>query len=283
MSDDNPTPPPSEGAAPPPPPPSYGTPPPSYGTPPPPPPAYGAPAAGGSGYNGADAIKYGWAKFSKSPATLLVPTLLVAVVVIVLEVVGFVIMNATLLDTSCTVTSNENGINFDGCDGPGFFTRLFAYALIGLVVTAIANALGAGLVKSGLNVVDGKPVNAGDVISYATKPAVITTALILAVATSIGSFLCYVPGIAIGYLTMFSMFYVVDKEMAPMEAIQASFSLVTSHFGETIVFFLLSVVTIVVGAILCGVGLLAAIPVVIGAAAYTFRSLNNEPVTPAEA
>jgi uncharacterized membrane protein len=294
MSDDT-TPPqdPNQGATPPSPPPPPGgevppaapppSPPPPYeAAPPPPPPAYGAPPAAGGAYNAVDAIKYGWAKFAKSPSTLLVPTLLVAVAVIVLEAIGFVIMNATLLDTGdCTVTSTANGINLDDCGGPGFITRLFAYALVGLVVSMVASALSAGLIKSALNVADGKEVNAGDVISYATKPPVLTTAAILAVATAIGSFLCYLPGIVVSFLTVFSMFYVVDKQLAPVDAIKASISLVTSHIGETIVFYLLGIVVIIVGAILCGVGLLVAIPVVVAAAAYTFRILNNEPVTPA--
>jgi len=42
-----------------------------------------------------------------------------------------------------------------------------------------------------------------------------------------------------------------------------------------------TIVTIVVGVIACLVGILAAIPVVLAAAAYTFRVLHNEPVSPA--
>jgi uncharacterized membrane protein len=42
----------------------------------------------------------------------------------------------------------------------------------------------------------------------------------------------------------------------------------------------LGIICIVVGAILCLIGLLAAVPVVLAGAAYTFRMLNNEPVAP---
>jgi uncharacterized membrane protein len=279
MSDVNP---PSDGT--PPQPPGGATPPP-YGAPPPPPPPGGyAPVPTPGGYSGVDAIKYGWAKFSKSPATLLVPVLILAVVAIAVYVAGFLVMGATLLSTDdCTITSTETTFSIDDCGGPGFITTLFAYALVGLVASLIVSALSAGVIKSALNVVDGKPVNAGDVISYATKPAVLTTAAILAVATAIGSFLCYVPGIIISFLTVFAMFYVVDKEQAPVDAIKSSISLVTSNLGETIIFYLLAIVVVIIGAILCGIGLLAAIPVVLAGAAYTFRMLNNEPVTPAEA
>jgi uncharacterized membrane protein len=66
-----------------------------------------------------------------------------------------------------------------------------------------------------------------------------------------------------------------------MDAIKASYELVTKNLGDTIVWYLLSGLTIIAGAILCGVGLLVAVPVVLGGAAYTFRRLNNEPVSPA--
>ena len=54
----------------------------------------------------------------------------------------------------------------------------------------------------------------------------------------------------------------------------------TSHLGDTVVFYLLGSVAIIVGAILCLVGLLVAVPVLLIAAAYTFRRLNGQQVTP---
>jgi len=80
---------------------------------------------------------------------------------------------------------------------------------------------------------------------------------------------------------VFTMFYVVDKDMSGMDAVKASFSLTTSRLGDTVLFYVLGIVVFVIGAILCLVGLLAAVPVVLAAAAYTYRVLNNEPVSPA--
>ncbi|MFL6023835.1 MAG: hypothetical protein ACJ72O_10895 [Marmoricola sp.] len=284
MSDDIPTPPPSEGAAPPPGPPlpSYGStppPPPGYGAPPPPPSPYGAPPAGAGGYSGVDAIKYGWEKFSKKPGELLVPALIVIGSVVVLEIVLQVILRATLLSThDCTRTIF--GQSVESKCGPGFLVSIFGTALAGLVVSFVSQMLGAGLIKSALNVADGLPVNAGDVFGWATKPNVVTTAAIVSGATFVGTLLCYLPGLIVGFLTAFAMFFVVDKDLAPMDAVKASVSFMTSHLGDTIVFYLLAIVTIVVGLILCLVGVLAAIPVVLAAAAYTFRVLHNEPVSP---
>lgn len=255
-------------------------PPPGYGSPPPPPPGYGAPATGGGGYNPPDAISYGWKKFSKAPAQLIVPVLVVALIVFGLAFVGSLILGATLLATSdCTITSF--GVEVDAQCGPGFLTTLFGNAILGFLVGIVASCLGAGLVKMALEIVDGRGGTLGDVFAYATKPPVIQAALLVSAASAVGVLLCYVGSIVVGFLTLFTMFFVVDKDMAAVDAIKASVSLTTSRFGETALFYLLAVVVTFVGAILCGVGLLVAIPVVLLAAAYTFRTLHGEPVTPA--
>ena len=56
------------------------------------------------------------------------------------------------------------------------------------------------------------------------------------------------------------MFFVVDKGMCPVDACKASINFVTSHLGDTVVFYLLGIVAFIVGAILCLVGLLVAAP-----------------------
>ncbi len=217
----------------------------------------------------------------KAPTQLLVPTLIVAAVAIGVQIAFFFLMNATLLNTDdCTVTSTATTFSVEGCDGPGFFTSVFAYALTGFVVSLFVSALSAGLIKAALDSVDGKEVNPGSVFAYVTQPNVLVTAAIIAALTFVGFLLCYIPGIIVGFLTVFAMFFVVDKNMAPVDAIKASVSLTTSRLGDTVVFYILGVIVLIVGALLCGVGLLAAVPVVLAAGAYTFRRLHDEPVAP---
>ena len=99
--------------------------------------------------------------------------------------------------------------------------------------------------------------------------------------TFLGTLLCYIPGIIAAFLLDWTMFYVVDQDMAPVDAVKASVKFVTDHLGDTIVFYLLGIVVLIVGAILCLVGLLVAVPVILIGAAYTFRRLNGEQVAPA--
>jgi uncharacterized membrane protein len=269
-----PGPPPSSPPSNPPPPPAQG----GYGAAPPPPPP--PPAGAGGAYSAPNAFTYGWNKFKAKPAELLVPVLVVVVVLVVIEVVVQILLRATLLSThDCSQTIFGQTVQTK-C-GPGFFVTILGTALAGLFVSLISQMLGAGLIKNALNVADGKPTSIGEIGAWATKGPVVTTALIVAVATAVGTVLCYVPGIIVGFLLNWAMFYVVDEGMEPMDAVRASISFVTSHLGDTIVFYLLGIVVVAVGAILCLVGLLVAVPVLLVAAAFTFRQLNGRQVTAA--
>lgn len=274
MSDDTTPPMPPGGQPPQPPEGAWGVPP-----APPVPPQYGAPPAGASGYDAVAAIKYGWGKFSKAPAELLVPALAVLVPIIAVEVIVQLVLSSIFLDTECTVDPNRIfGVD---CDGPSIVTRLLVAAIAAGIGTFVSQILIAGLIKSSLNMVDGQPaLDIGAVFSWATKPGVVTTASFLAVLSALGTLFFYLPGIIIGFLTAFTMYFVVDKNLSGIEAIKASFAFVTNKLGDTVVFMLLGALTLIAGVIACGIGIFAAIPVVFIAAAYTFRVLHDEPVAP---
>jgi uncharacterized membrane protein len=211
---------------------------------------------------------------------MLVPILIVWVVLLVVEAILFFLLRATLLHThDCTRTLL--GQDYETQCGPNFFVRQLGTGITALIGGTIQLALAAGVFKSALNVADGRPVSLGDIGAWATKGSVITTAFLVSLATAIGIVLCFIPGIIIGFLLNWTMFYVVDKDLAPMDAIKASVKFATDHLGETIVFYLLGIVVLLAGAIVCLVGLLVAAPVLVIAAAFTFRRLNGEPVAPA--
>ncbi len=274
------TPPPPPGQQPPGPPSPYGAGQPA--PPPPPPPGGGYLNPNERPYNATDAFGYGWNRFKAKPGELLVPLLVVLVIVVVVQVILQVLLRATLLGTH-DCTRDVLGQGLQARCGPGFVVSLLGSALAGFVVSLIVGSLGAGLIKNALHIADGKPASLDEVFTWAFKPQVIATAALVAGITALGTLLCYLPGLVAAFLLNWSMFYVVDKGMSPLEAIRASFSFVTGHFAETLVFYLLGVVAFIVGAVLCLVGLLVAAPVVLIGAAYTFRRLHGEPVVPAAA
>ncbi len=277
----------SEGAAPPPPPENpYGSgagqpppPPPPYQPPPPPAGGYGAPApppppvAGAGGYDAVEALKYGWAKFSKNLGPFLVGALIVFVISILFSILGRAIAGA-LFDTSPTTTINPD-TGAVSVQGAGFFVGLLANGVVSFIGQVITTLAAAGLLKMGFDAVDGKEVSIGTMFEGWDKLQVLVASLIVGVATAIGIVLCILPGLVVAFLTAFTTAFVVDRKLGAVDAIRASFDLVRANVGPVIIWFLLSLVCVVVGALACGVGLLVAIPVVVISQAYTVRALTG--------
>jgi uncharacterized membrane protein len=64
--------------------------------------------------------------------------------------------------------------------------------------------------------------------------------------------------------------------MPALEAIKASVSFVNKNLGTLIGFYIAAIIAVAIGFLLCFVGSLLAIPVVVIAAAYTYRTLQGE-------
>jgi uncharacterized membrane protein len=248
-----------------------------YGAPPPASP-YGTPQP--DGYSPTDAIGFGWKKFTASPATLLVPMIVAFVgLVVVVVIVQFALFSTALGTHDCTRT--VLGRQYAAQCGPGLFTRLLVTALGSAIILLIFQFLAAGLYRGALRVTDGHSFSIGELFEGWDKTQVAIAAILIAIATGIGTLLCYVPGLIVGFLTQFTLLFIVDKQMAAVDAIKASIKLVTDNLGNTILFYLLGLVVTVIGACLCGVGLLVAYPVVLVGYAYTYRRLQGQPVSPA--
>ena len=63
-----------------------------------------------------------------------------------------------------------------------------------------------------------------------------------------------------------------------MDALKASYALVTRNLSTTILFYLLTIAILIAGAIVCFVGLLVAVPVVLLATAFFFKRLLGDPI-----
>lgn len=243
-------------------------------------PQYGQGGFNQGGYDAVGAIKYGWEKFSKKPAELLVPMLVAVVVVGLVFAVLYAILGALLLGGGGFTTDPSTGVTTYAA-GPGFLAFMVGYAVMLLFSVLVGQFVAAALVRGGVDTVDGRPVTMGSIWQGWDKGQVALAGLLLAVGIAIGYVLCFIPAIVFGFLTQYTMFFVVDQRMKAVDAIKASIAFTRAHLAETLVFYLLASVTIFVGALLCGLGLLVAGPVVIVGSAYTYRVLNGHQVSPA--
>ncbi len=108
--------------------------------------------------------------------------------------------------------------------------------------------------------------------------AVILASLLVGVLAAIGYALCYLPGIVFMFFAMFTMYYVVDRGLGAVDALKASFQLVSKNAVTVLLLFLGIAVVTFVGGLVCFVGTLVALPLALLAQTYVYRRLNNEPV-----
>ena len=144
----------------------------------------------------------------------------------------------------------------------------------------VAQLLAAGLYKGATHVTDGKSFGLGQMFDGWDKSQVVIASLIIAAATFIGTLLCYIPGLIVGFLTQYTLLFIVDKQLSAVDGIKASIKFVTDNLANTLIYYILAALVLIVGAIVCLVGLLVAAPVALIGLAYTYRRLQNEPVVP---
>ena len=150
-------------------------------------------------WNVGDALGYGWARFRGEWSQLVLGVLVLVAGLVVAGGIG-VALQAALVD----VTS-------------GIGVSLLVGALVvGLLVVA-AQVLGAGVLRGALGVTEGRPFQARDVLRTDGAGPVVATGLLVAAATFVGSLLCYLPGLAVAFLTQWSLYFVLDRGLGPTQ------------------------------------------------------------------
>jgi len=281
VSTDNPPPGPpsddSQGASQPPPnyppPPSYPPPPAESGYPPPPaqggypppPPSY--PPSGGyptPGYDGGaaavgvgPAFSWGWKKFTENFGIIVLGALFLLVVGFVLQIIARAI----------------GGADFD----TGFIFTQLVFNVITFVVSAF---LQAGIIRGSLQIANGQKPTLGTMFTGEHLGQLLLAGLLVGILVAVGFVLLIIPGLIALFYTQFTYWFIVERGTTAVDAIKASAGLINQHVGTMIGFFFASLLAYIVGAILCGVGLLVAIPVVILAQAHMYRRLQDQPIAP---
>ncbi|GAB2695374.1 DUF2189 domain-containing protein [Nocardia thraciensis] len=236
-------------------PPEYGQPPPGYGAPPgygEAPPGYGqpqgaAPVPPPAGLNVGDALGYGWHKFRDNPIPWIAITL-----------VGFVAYLAV------TLVINVGDVN-----------SLLPLLLIFLVVALVVWLLQAAMIRGGLYECDGTPPDFQAYFGFVNAGNVLLTALLVFVAATVGIALFVVPGIIVGFLCMFALHFVIDRDLDPFSAIKASAELVIANLGPVLLLALAVVVMTFFSMLLCGIPLLVTGPLTAIAVTYSYRVLTD--------
>lgn len=245
--------------------------------PPPPPPPPSAAGASPAAYSATDAWTYGWNKFTKHLGQILVAVLVLVAALLILNLIGYLIGRATACEPTISVT--DTGITTNNCNTGLFSGSNILQWLFSLFSWIVSYVISAGLVRGALDIVDGRDLDPKTLLTPHRLPAVIGAGILTSIATFVGLLLCVLPGLIIAFLLSYTLYFLMDREdLGVMDALKASFSFTTTNLGNVLMWFLLSLVTGIVGALLCGIGLIAAIPIVLIGTAYTYRKLSGLPV-----
>jgi len=71
---------------------------------------------------------------------------------------------------------------------------------------------------------------------------------------------------------------VIGQGQSPIDALKSSYELVRANLAETALLYILVSVAASIGAALCGVGMLVAVPLGMLATAFMYRRLQGQPV-----
>jgi uncharacterized membrane protein len=227
-----------------------------------------------------EAVRWAWNKFTQNALALIVAVLGYAAVLTALGLVVGLLPMALGESTSTSYTDSYG--NTVGGTTVTLGAASIAVMVIGYILLFLAAIyMTAGLVTGCLDIADGRPVSIGSFFKPRNLGPVFLAALLIAVATWIGS-LCIIGAVIVGFIAQFAIAFVVDRSLSPVGSIKASFETIKSNFGGALLAWLVQYAIVVVGALVCGIGLLVALPIAMLIHIYTYRKLSGGQVVALE-
>lgn len=228
-------------------------------------------AGGASAYDPLVAMRVGWDRFVKDPATLLVPVIVGSVAQGLVLTVLFVVLIAGMV--AAVATGEQNATE----------SRAGVAALLSVLVFVVAFAafqiVYAGWLKGGLDIVAGRRPSPAEMYAGWSKATIFLTALVLTLGVWAGAFLFWIPSIAVAFLGQFALHNVVWRGSGLADSLALSVRLVLANAARVALFDLLAVAAVLVGSLAFGIGAFVAVPVVVIAQAHTYLRLTDAAAT----
>jgi len=158
-------------------------------------------------------------------------------------------------------------------------------ALIYVVVVAVASStavleflvigpLNVGFFYIILEKMRGRPIRIGDISKgFNFFLAAVLSNIIVTFFISVGFVFCIIPGLIVTAIYIFTPIFILEKDMDFWMAMEASRKVVSEYIFEMTVFVLVLGIILFIGFLLCGVGVLVALPVVMAATAFAYDEM----------
>ncbi|GAA1867894.1 hypothetical protein [Myceligenerans crystallogenes] len=224
---------------------------------------------------------FAWRSFGRNAGVWIVMVLLLGVVTIG----GFFVANPWFLQTMSEMfdaaASGDQSASLrmnaeieERATSPMF---LLTNGVLGVVASVAGMTLYAGALASTRR----QRIGFGDFFGLRNWGGILLLTVIVGVVGAVVGmipFLGDLLGIVVGFLLVAAPYFVLDKQLNAIEAIGASFKLVTSNLGTGVLGYLVYIGYTFAGACLCGLGLFATFPFAVIFGAHLYRRLQNESI-----
>lgn len=145
---------------------------------------------------------------------------------------------------------------------------------LNLAVTLVSIPLGAGFIIGSLKILQNQSLEFGDFFKgFNYYSQLVLAGIIGGILIILGSILCLIPGIYLSIGYSFTNYLIIDRNFGFWEAMENSRIIVSKQWFSWFGFFFILGLINIVGALLCGVGLLATIPVTVLATAAAYEDV----------
>ena len=134
-----------------------------------------------------------------------------------------------------------------------------------------------GFVNSSLKITDNFKIKFDDFFScYPLFLKYLIGSILYILMVYVGLILLIVPGIILAIRFQFYAYFIIDKEIGPIDALKKSFSLTNGALWQLLIFDLLLVCINIIGLLALILGLFVTIPLTSIANAFVYRKLMNQ-------
>jgi uncharacterized membrane protein len=156
----------------------------------------------------------------------------------------------------------------------------FVVLLIGgILLVILGGAIQSAYLGGLLDIANGRSVTVGTFFKPRNVAAVVIASLIIGVASFIGNFVI-VGSLIVALFTIFATVAVVDRNVAAIDGIKASFEITKDNFVQVLITYVIVALLITVGFLVCFIGLFVAVPVAGLYLVYAYRKLTDGQIAP---
>lgn len=201
-----------------------------------------------------EAISYGWNAFKKYAGPLVIIALVIGAINF-----GFSLLSQVFNDSA------------------------FLVLIVQVASFLVSVLLALGFTRAVLKVTAGQEPEVGDLFQTDHYGPYLGASILFGLMVGIGLVIFIVPGIIALTFFFFYSFAIVDRGDGVMDSLSRSAEITKGQRGSVFLLGLACFGINLVGAILCGVGLLVTYPLTLVAASYAYRTLSGQPSAPVEA